>query len=49
MAKTEHNLKATEEFVRRVLEKNFRQKVDSESLRIAAEKLCEVIPEKVVA
>ena len=40
MAKTEQNLKTTEEFIRRVLADNFKQTVDSEALRGAAEKLC---------
>jgi hypothetical protein len=46
MAKTEQNLKASEEFIRRVLEQNFRQKVDADALRTAAEKLCEALPER---
>lgn len=46
MAKTEQNLKATEEFIRRVMEKNFRQKVDDDELRAAAEKLCEALPDR---
>jgi hypothetical protein len=44
MAKTEQNVKATEDFIREVLAKNFHQKVDGERLREAAEKLCEAIP-----
>jgi hypothetical protein len=44
MAKTEQNVRETEDFIRRVLSENFRQAVDSESLRGAAEKLCEAIP-----
>jgi hypothetical protein len=49
MAKTEQNLKATEEFVRQVLAKNFNQTVNPEALRNAAEKLCEALPSEVVA
>ncbi len=44
MAKTEQNLQASEDFIRQVLEKNFRQKVNPEELRLAAEKLCEALP-----
>lgn len=46
MAKTEQNLKATEDFIRRVLEENFKQSVDAEALRGAAEKLCGALPER---
>lgn len=46
MARSEQNLKASEEFIRRVLAKNFRQEVKPEELRVAAEKLCEAIPER---
>lgn len=46
MAKTETNLKATEDFIRQVLAKNFNQKVASEDLRAAAEKLCDAIPKE---
>jgi hypothetical protein len=46
MSKTEQNIKASEEFIRSVLEKNFKQKVDPTSLRVAAEKLCETLPER---
>lgn len=46
MAKTEQNLKASEEFIRAVLEKNFRQTVPQDALRAAAEKLCEALPER---
>lgn len=46
MAKTEQNIKATEDFIRRVMEKNFRQKVDDDDLRAAAEKLCEALPSR---
>ena len=49
MAKDEHNLRASEEFIRAVLEKNFRQKVPHDALRAAAEKLCDALPEKRVA
>jgi hypothetical protein len=44
MAKTDHNLKASETFIREVLAKNFRQTVDADSLRAAAEKLCGAVP-----
>jgi hypothetical protein len=44
MAKTEQNLKASEDFIRRVLSENFKQRVDGETLRSAAEKLCGAIP-----
>jgi hypothetical protein len=46
MAKTDDNLKASEIFIRDVLKKNFNQQVDPEKLRVAAEKLCEALPEK---
>lgn len=45
MAKTDHNIKASEDFIRRVLADNFQQSVDAESLRVAAEKLCGALPE----
>ena len=44
MAKTEQNLRASEDFIRKVLSDNFKQTVDAESLRSAAEKLCGAIP-----
>lgn len=44
MTKNSKNLKASEEFIREVLAKNFKQKVDPEKLKAAAEKLCEAIP-----
>lgn len=45
MAKTEKNLKASEEFIRKVLAKNFKQKkFDAKLLREAATKLCEAVP-----
>ena len=45
MAKTDENLKASEEFIRKVLEKNFKQtKFDAKLLRAAAAKLCEAVP-----
>lgn len=44
MAKTEQNLKESEEFIRQVLAKNFRQEVKSKELRAAAEKLCDALP-----
>lgn len=46
MAKTEQNLKASEDFIRKVLSDNFKQSVDAESLRNAATKLCEALPER---
>jgi len=46
MAKTETNLKATEEFVRQVLEKNFKQKLSGDELRMAAERLCDALPSR---
>lgn len=46
MAKNDENLKAAEDFVRSVLEKNFKQTVDKDRLRDAAAKLCEALPEK---
>ena len=46
MAKSEQNLKASEQFIREVLTKNFKQrKFDAKLLRAAAEKLCEAVPE----
>ncbi|HEV7436800.1 MAG TPA: hypothetical protein VGO22_18330 [Pseudorhizobium sp.] len=45
MAKTEQNLKATEEFIRQTMAKNFRQEVKPEELRVAAERLCEALPD----
>lgn len=47
MAKTEQNLKASEDFIRSVLAKHFKQNVDAESLRSAAEKLCGALPDRV--
>ncbi len=44
MPKTEQNIREAEQFIRDTLEKNFRQQVDQEQLRIAAEKLCESVP-----
>jgi hypothetical protein len=44
MAKTEQNLKVTEEFIRSVLKTNFGQDVRPDALRAAAEKLCDSIP-----
>ena len=46
MAKNEENMKASEDFIREVLKKNFNQKVDPERLRAAAEKLCAALPGK---
>jgi hypothetical protein len=46
MAKTEPNLKASEDFIREVLAKNFKQTVGPDQLRAAAEKLCDVMPER---
>ncbi len=45
MAKTEKNLKTSEDFIRKVLSENFKQRVDPESLRSAAEKLCSALPD----
>lgn len=45
MPKTETNLKKSEDFLRSVLQRNFRQQVAQDDLRAAAERLCEVIPE----
>lgn len=45
MAKTEHNLKASEDFIRSVLQRHFRQNVQGDDLRTAAEKLCAAVPE----
>lgn len=44
MAKTDQNLKKSEDFIRKVLEENFRQAVKSKDLRAAAEKLCDAMP-----
>ena len=44
MAKTEQNLRTTEDFIRKVLSDNFRQSVPSDALRSAAEKLCDALP-----
>lgn len=44
MAKTEQNLKKTEDFIRNVLAKNFNQAVEADALRNAAVKLCEAVP-----
>jgi hypothetical protein len=46
MAKNETNLKATEEFIRNVLAKNFNQDVHVEDLRTAAARLCDAMPER---
>ena len=46
MAKTEQNLKASGDFIREVLSKNFRQTVSSDDLRKAAEKLCDAMPRR---
>lgn len=46
MAKTEQNLKLTEDFIRNVLAKNFDQKVDADDLRAAAARLCKALPER---
>lgn len=45
MAKTEENIKSSEEFIKGVLERNFKQRVDPDALRAAAEKLCAAVPE----
>jgi hypothetical protein len=44
MAKTEENLKSSEDFIRGVLERHFKQKIAAEELRAAAERLCEALP-----
>jgi hypothetical protein len=44
MAKNDQNLKASEDFIRQVLAKNFRQSVPADALRAAAEKLCASVP-----
>lgn len=44
MANTEENIKASEEFIREVLDKNFNQKIDKEALRSAAERFCAGMP-----
>jgi hypothetical protein len=44
MTKTKSNLEASEEFIRRLLRDSFKQDVDPEALRSAAEKLCEAVP-----
>jgi hypothetical protein len=50
MAKTEKNLKASEDFIRKVLTKNFKQKkFDAKVLRAAAAKLCDAVPAKEAA
>ena len=49
MAKTEKNIKASEDFIRKVLADNFKQSVSSEDLRGAAEKLCASLPEREAA
>ena len=46
MARSEESLKASEQFIREVLEQNFNQKIDPENLRKAAERLCEAIPNR---
>lgn len=44
MKKTERTVEKSEDFIRRVMEKNFHQKLDSETLRNAAERLIEALP-----
>lgn len=44
MPKTDDNIKANEDFIRNVLEKNFGQIVEAEPLRVAATKLCAALP-----
>ena len=44
MPKNEENLRASEDFIRNVLERHFKQKVKGETLRSAAEKLCDALP-----
>lgn len=48
MAKTEQNLKVSEDFIAQLLAKNFGQKVRPEELRVAAEKLCEAVPGRAI-
>lgn len=45
MAKNEQNIRASEEFIRNVLEKKFGQRVEADALRNAAERLCDAVPE----
>jgi len=49
MAKTEENIRKSEEFIKKVLEDNFGQSVNADRLRTAAEKLCDAIPQGRVA
>lgn len=44
MTKSKQNLVEAQKFVKDVLAKNFKQKVDAESLRTAAEKILEAVP-----
>ena len=46
MAKTEDNLRASEEFIREVLAKNFNQSIEPDKLRQAAAKLCDAMPDR---
>jgi len=45
MARNEENLQAAERFIRETLERSFGQKLDKDTLRAAAEKICKAIPE----
>lgn len=49
MAKTEQNIQASEDFIRKVLAENFKQTVNAEDLRVAAERLCASLPERETA
>ena len=46
MARTEKNIETSEEFIRKVLAKNFHQQVAQDELRTAAERLCDAIPSR---
>ena len=45
MPKTEPNLKDSEDFIRSVLQRHFRQAVEGDDLRAAAAKLCDAVPQ----
>ena len=49
MAKTEENIRRNEDFIRGVLERNFKQSVKPDDLRAAAERLCEAMPKHAAA
>jgi hypothetical protein len=46
MTRTDQGIKASEDFIRKVLADNFKQSVDAETLRAAAQKLCSSLPER---